>query len=74
MARKKEMASRSYIGTSVSPEMLQYIKGVHIETGIGNAEYLRRLIKAEIARHQGSTGGGAATTVAHFASNCKEAT
>lgn len=52
MTRITQIESRKYIGASVSPCMVAYIKQLHETTGIGAAEYLRRLIRADMSKNQ----------------------
>ena len=63
MARHTEIPSRKYIGASVSPSMVIYIKKLHETTGIGAAEYLRRLIIADMTKNQCLAMNGANLSV-----------
>lgn len=70
MARPKEFEKRTYLGASVSPAMVNYIQSIRHATGIGTAEFLRRLVQAEMTRQQKSMACGAVAVEAKVTGNC----
>ncbi len=54
MARPKQFETRQYVGASVPVEMTLHIESLRRTTGIGTAEYIRRLIVSDMDKQHSS--------------------